>query len=39
VRTYFDAEGTGVFDVMHVNENGIMHQYYLNGLIWEKFDD
>jgi len=38
-RRYFDLQGIGVFDIMHVFENGIRHTYHLNGLTWERVDD
>jgi len=34
-RLYSDSKGIGVFDVMHVFENGVQFTYLLNYLTWE----
>jgi hypothetical protein len=38
-RVYLDTKGTGVFDIKYVFENGVRHQYRLNGLTWERVVD
>jgi len=35
-RTYLDTKGTGIFDEMRVQRNGIESLYRLDGLSWEK---
>ena len=35
-RLYFDSKGSGVFDIMHVYENGVPVKYHLNNLTWER---
>ena len=38
-RVYFDSQGTGIFDIMDVYENGIRSRYHLNGLTWKQVDE
>ena len=38
-RTYFDSRRIGVFDVMHVFEDGVRVTYHLNDITWERIDE
>ena len=38
-RTYFDEQGTGIFDVMQVYEDGVQTTYCLTDFSWEQVDE